>query len=197
MLSQLEQRDDLDFRVSPHELTVDEVPAGRGATDRRRARAPFHCAGIAQVTIERAASTRELTRFARPARVHRSSSGAPEPLGDARRARRQSHRAPAGVPARSSRRRRPDGPVAALVGEQRARHEEMFSRGGPVSHLYPPDKGWVRLDRPATRFSSVSLVDLALLVDDPSSLASMLLRLTDDEADTRRRQRRSSRSSVT
>ena len=51
-----------------------------------------------------------------------------------------------------------------------------------MNHLYPPDKGWVRLD-PAAKFSSVSLVDLALLVDDPASLASMLLRLTDDEAD--------------
>jgi hypothetical protein len=59
----------------------------------------------------------------------------------------------------------------------------VFSRGGPVNHLYPPDKGWVRLD-PAVRFSSVSLVDLALLADDPASLASMLLRLTDDDSDT-------------
>ena len=56
----------------------------------------------------------------------------------------------------------------------------LFANGGPVNHLYPPDKGWVRLD-PAARFSSVSLVDLALLVDDPPSLASMRLPLTDDD----------------
>ena len=62
-LSQLEQRDHLDFRVSPHELTVDEVPVGRGALIEGELARRFHAAGIAQVTIERAASTRELTRL--------------------------------------------------------------------------------------------------------------------------------------
>ena len=74
----------------------------------------------------------------------------------------------------------PSQPLAALVDEQRARREAMFASGGPINHLYPPDKGWVRLD-PSTRFASVSLVDLALLVDNPASLAAMLLRLTDDQ----------------
>src|SRR5207237_9244063 len=51
---------------------------------------------------------------------------------------------------------------------------------GPVNDLYPPDKGWVRLD-PAANFDAVSLIDLAILVDDPGQVATMLLRLTDDE----------------
>jgi hypothetical protein len=183
-LSQLEQRDHLDFRVSPHELTIDEVPVGRGGLIEGELARRFHCAGIAQVTIERAASTRELTHLSldllactdrRQERLNLTEMLAEH--GVSRIALRQAYRPEVlGVDT-------PTSPVAALVDDQRARREEMFSRGGPVNHLYPPDKGWVRLD-PATRFSSVSLVDLALLVDDPSSLASMLLRLTDDEADT-------------
>ena len=183
-LSQLEQRDHLDFRVSPHELTIDEVPVGRGGLIEGELARRFHCAGIAQVTIERAASTRELTHLSldllactdrRQERLNLTEMLAEH--GVSRIALRQAYRPEVlGVDT-------PTSPVAALVDDQRARREEVFSRGGPVNHLYPPDKGWVRLD-PATKFSSVSLVDLALLVDDPSSLASMLLRLTDDEADT-------------
>ena len=183
-LSQLEQRDHLDFRVSPHELTVDEVPVGRGALIEGELARRFHAAGIAQVTIERAASTRELTRLCldllactdrRQERLNLTEMLAEH--GVSRIALRHAYRPEVlGVDT-------PSSPVAALVDDQRARREEVFARGGPVNHLYPPDKGWVRLD-PAAKFSSVSLVDLALLVDDPSSLAAMLLRLTDDEADT-------------
>ena len=183
-LSQLEQRDHLDFRVSPHELTVDEVPVGRGALIEGELARRFHAAGIAQVTIERAASTRELTRLCldllactdrRQERLNLTEMLAEH--GVSRIALRHAYRPEVlGVDT-------PTSPVAALVDAQRARREEVFARGGPVNHLYPPDKGWVRLD-PAAKFSSVSLVDLALLVDDPSSLAAMLLRLTDDEADT-------------
>ena len=183
-LSQLEQRDHLDFRVSPHELTIDEVPVGRGALIEGELARRFHAAGIAQVTIERAASTRELTRLCldllactdrRQERLNLTEMLAEH--GVSRIALRHAYRPEVlGVDT-------PSSPVAALVDDQRARREEVFARGGPVNHLYPPDKGWVRLD-PAAKFSSVSLVDLALLVDDPSSLASMLLRLTDDEADT-------------
>ena len=46
--------------------------------------------------------------------------------------------------------------------------------------MYPPDKGWVRLD-PAASYDAVSLVDLSILVEDPAEFATMLLRLTDDE----------------
>ena len=184
VLSQLEQRDHLDFRVSPHELTIDEVPVGRGALIEGELARRFHAAGIAQVTIERAASTRELTRLCldllactdrRQERLNLTEMLAEH--GVSRIALRHAYRPEVlGVDT-------PSSPVAALVDDQRARREEVFARGGPVNHLYPPDKGWVRLD-PAAKFSSVSLVDLALLVDDPSSLAAMLLRLTDDEADT-------------
>ena len=50
---------------------------------------------------------------------------------------------------------------------------------GPSIHLYPPDTGWIRTD-PGVELGSVSLPDLAILVDDPTTLATMLLRLADD-----------------
>jgi hypothetical protein len=70
--------------------------------------------------------------------------------------------------------------VAGLI-ELQHRRQDTFVAGGPVNHLYPPDKGWVRLD-PWSPFPSISLLDLALLADDPAGLATMLLRLTDGEA---------------
>jgi hypothetical protein len=183
-LSLLDQRDHLDFRVTPHELTLDEVPVGMGTLIETELARRFHAASIAQVTIERAASSRELTRLCLDLLTcterRQERLNLPEMLaehGVSRITLRQAYRPEVlGVGA-------PTAPIAALVDDQRARREELFARGGPVNHLYPPDKGWVRLD-PGAPFSSVSLVDLALLVDDPSSLASMLLRLTDDDADT-------------
>ena len=174
-LSLLDQRDHLDFRVAPHELTVDDVPIGRGTLVETELARRLHAVGIAQVTIERAASPRELTRLCQD--LLTCSDRRQERLdllemlaehGVSRITLRQAYRPEVlgvGVP---------EPPVAALVDEQRTRREALFANGGPVNHLYPPDKGWVRLD-PAARFSSVSLVDLALLVDDPTSLASMLL----------------------
>ncbi len=182
----LEGRDHLDVRVGPHDLTLDETPVGRGTIVETELARRLHGTGIAQVTVERAASARELMRFC----IDLIACGDRRPedrnLGDmlaehgvSRIALRRAYRpeilgiAPA------------PPPVALLVEEQRARRDALLAQGGPVNHLYPPDKGWVRLD-PAARFSSVSLVDLALLVDDPTSLASMLLRLTDDDVEEMR-----------
>ncbi len=51
-----------------------------------------------------------------------------------------------------------------------------------MQYFYPPDKGWVRFD-PSVRDDSVSLLDLAVLVNDPTELAEILMRLTDDDVD--------------
>jgi hypothetical protein len=178
----LDQRDHLDFRVTPHDLTLDETPVGRGTIVETELARRLHGAGIAQVTIERAASARELMRFCIDLIAcgeRREDANLTDMLaehGVSRIALRRAYRPEIlGVAA-------PPPPVALLVEEQRVRRDAHFAQGGPVNHLYPPDKGWVRLD-PGARFSSVSLVDLALLVDDPSSLASMLLRLTDDDVE--------------
>ena len=72
-------------------------------------------------------------------------------------------------------------PVQELIDRERTRREDLFSAGGPVNHLYPPDKGWVRVD-PGTPLGTVSLIDLTLLAENPAALAGMLVRLTDGES---------------
>ena len=55
---------------------------------------------------------------------------------------------------------------------------------GPAVHLYPPDKGWVRVD-PAAALREASLLDLVLLVEDPAALAAMLVQLSEERHDRR------------
>lgn len=75
----------------------------------------------------------------------------------------------------------PAAPLCDLVAHEQQRRQTWFAQGVPASYLYPPDKGWVRLD-PGTGLDHIALVDLAVLVNDPSAVATMLLRLTDDDA---------------
>ncbi len=65
-----------------------------------------------------------------------------------------------------------------LVEHQRARQQDAVASGAAV-HLYPPDKGWVRVD-PAAALREASLLDLVLLVEDPAALATMLVQLSED-----------------
>jgi hypothetical protein len=177
----LDQRDHLDFRVTPHDVVLDETPVGRGTIVETELARRLHGAAVAQVTIERAASSRELMRFC----IDLIACGERRPhdtsLGDmlaehgvSRIALRRAYRPEIlGVAP-------PPPPVALVIGEQQARRDALLAQGGSVNHLYPPDKGWVRID-PAAPFSSVSLGELALLVDHPTSLATMRLRQTDDD----------------
>jgi hypothetical protein len=68
------------------------------------------------------------------------------------------------------------------VVEQERRQQEFDTSGGRVAHLYPADKGWVRMD-PAIELNQVTLTGLARLVEDPASLAGMLAKLAADTAD--------------
>ena len=140
-------RDQLDFRVTPNELIVEEAAIGRGSLVGYELAHRLHAAAIAQVTMERAASIREIAWFCLDL-VHSSSrrekrANLIELLsehGVNRILLRPAYRpevlqiAP------------PAAPVASLVDQQRERREELFAQGGVVDHLYPPDKGWVRLD---------------------------------------------------
>ena len=176
------RRDQLTFRVAPHELIVDDVPVGRATIIENELARRFGAAGIAQVTIDQAVSIRELSRLAVDliacSQRERPDVGLIEMLGEHgvdRIAIRPAYR-PEVLPVSA-----PAAPVADLIAHQRERREQVFAGGGHVEHLYPPDKGWVRVDPAATTLTSVSLIDLALLTDSPASLATMLVRLTDDE----------------
>jgi hypothetical protein len=180
-LGSVEAREQIVFRVTPRDLIVDETPTGSGTVIEQELARRLHSASIAQVTIERGASVRELARFCFDLVQCDSRKGLQTSLievleehGISRIALRPAHR-PQVLEVHA-----PPGPVSSLIEHQRAKREELFSRGGPVDHLYPPDKGWVRVD-PTARFEQVSLVDLALLAQEPAKLAGMLLRLTEDD----------------
>lgn len=180
-LVSIETGEHVAFRVAPGELIVDEGSTGRGTLVEVELARRLHAAGIAEVTIGRTATARELARFcgdlvsAADPRVPRA--GLIEMLSDhgvERITLRPAYRPEVlGVsPA--------EEPLQQLIDHERERRQHQFAEG-PTSHLYPPGKGWVRVD-PSARLGTVSLIDLALLADDPSTLAGMLMRLTDDEA---------------
>ena len=68
----------------------------------------------------------------------------------------------------------------AAVDRDRAWREAQPS-AGRVGHLYPPDKGWLRVD-PASPLRDVTLSGLALLVEEPAALAQMLSRVAGEAA---------------
>ena len=177
----LESREQITFRVTPRELIVDEIAIGAGSIVEHEVARRLHAASIAQVTIEREASARELARFCFDLVQCDTRAGLTQSLidlldehGVGRIALRAAYR-PQVLNIAT-----PTAPLATLIEHQRAKREELLAGGGPIEHLYPPDKGWVRID-PTSRFEQVSLVDLALLAQDPATLAGMLLRLTEDD----------------
>jgi len=179
-LAALEGRDGLAFRVTPSDLIVDERPTGRGTAVEQELARRLHAASVAEVTIDRAVSARELTRLCQE--LLRAGDGRPaDPTLETRLAEHGVDRVTIRMAYRPEVLDVGAPPPLALdaVERERVRREEQ-ARGGSLNHLYPPDKGWVRLD-PACPLASVSLVDLALLAGEPAALASMLLRLTDDE----------------
>lgn len=180
----LDARDQVTLRVTPTELIVDEIAIGKGTQVGQELARRLHKAAVASVTITRAASVRELGRFCED--LIRCG----ERTGDttATLLEMMTEHGIDGVTVEMA--TRPEvlevGVVPAAAGDdllrQRARFDAQLARGGIVNHMYPPQKGWVRLD-PSSAPRTVSLLDLAVLADDPATLASMLLRLTDDEAD--------------
>jgi HEAT repeat protein len=182
-LTLLDRHDHLDFRVAPHELTVDDKPVGRGTLIDTELARRLHAAGITQVTITRGATARELTQLCldllicADQRQHRLDlSELLAEHGVSRITVRAASRPEVLVVGT------PTPAVAARVDGQRARRGDAVGQSAAMKHLYPPEKGWVRLD-PAATFPSLSLLDLALLVEDPATLARMLLRLTSDDVD--------------
>lgn len=182
-LASLDARDQLTLRVTPSELLIDDVPVGRGAVVGRELAARLHRAAAATVTLDRGASSREIARFCEGLVRCGARGSSAYTLVD--------WLADQGVEHISVELAcRPEvldvAPVSSASAEalarERSRFDAQLARGGAIHHLYPPQKGWVRLD-PAQAPPSVSLLDLAVLTGDPAALAAMLLRLTDDDSD--------------
>jgi hypothetical protein len=179
-LTSLEPRDRLTFRVAQHELVVDETGVGAGTMIENEITRRLRKAQVLALEVERAASERHLLRFCADL-IRCEGAGPDQPafadvLAD--------HGVDTIVPLMAYRPAIVDvgspAPVRSdLVTHEQRRRQELES-SGPVDYLYPPDKGWVRLD-PGAPLDHVSLTDLAILVENPSELAGILLRLTDED----------------
>lgn len=178
-LAALAHCDRLVLRVTPRELIVDDTGLGAGTLVEHELVRRLHQAGVAGLDIDRAASPRDLSRVCADViqcHDHGDATTFAELLVE--------HGVDT-IVARMARRPEvldlglPPAPLRDLVGHDQQRRRATPATG-PVDYLYPPEKGWVRLD-PAAGLDTVSLVDLAVLVDDPCDMATMLLRLTDDD----------------
>jgi hypothetical protein len=71
-----------------------------------------------------------------------------------------------------------DEALRDLLERETQRREELRAFSSAV-HMYPADKGWVRLD-PSASHQVLSLTELAILLDSPVELAGLLARLVDE-----------------
>ncbi len=179
-LKALDRRDHLLFRIMPGELIVDESHIAGTIVTHELARR-LHAAHVAALDIDPCAQPRHLSRFCE----HLVRGDGPA-SGRTTLAELLAEDGVDTIVAMMAQRPEvfdvgaPAAPVRDLVDHEQQRRQALFAEGGPADYLYPPDKGWVRLD-PGTGLEQVSLVDLAVLVNDPAEIATMLLRLTDDD----------------
>ena len=167
------------FVVEPRELRAGELKLGAGTVIGHELAARLHGARVSTIELDRAASIRDLSRFCEDVNAPRGDEGTPtlaETLvehGVDRIVLTMAHR-PEVLHIGS-----PPEVRTRVLAQERERRESASFADGPSIHLYPPDTGWIRTD-PGVELGSVSLPDLAILVDDPTTLATMLLRLADD-----------------
>ena len=182
VLAGLSAREQLSFRVAPTHLTIEEVAVGAGTAVEHELARRLHRAQVASVDLARTVTVRDLARFSATLSRFGDAAKAPltfaEVLGD---------QGVSGVTVHTAHRPEvldvdtPAQPLWQLVEHERQRRQALFAAGGPVQHLFPPDKGWVRID-PSARYDNFSLVDLALLIDSPVAVATALMRLTGDDS---------------
>ena len=178
-LAALDCGDRLALRVTPREFVVDDTGLGAGTIVEQELVRRLHKARVASLDIDRDASPRDLSRLCTDV-IRCDSRGSETALAEL-----LIEHGVTTIVARMARRPEvmdlglPSAPLRDLVDHEQQRRKAAPA-AGPADYLYPPEKGWVRLD-PATTLDTVSLVDLAVLVNDPADMATMLLRLTDDD----------------
>jgi hypothetical protein len=179
--SSFDRRERFVVRVTPNELFVDQIGFGAGTVVEQELTRRLHRARVTSLDFDRMVAPRHLAYFCtnliRCEKLLKAKTTFAELLTD--------QGVDTIVPSMAPRPEvfavaPPSAPVYDLVAHEQKRQQSNLAGGGPVDYLYPPDKGWIRLD-PSTRLDSVSLADLAVLVNDPTDVATMLLRLTDDD----------------
>jgi HEAT repeats len=176
----IEGRDRLVLRMTHRDLILDETRLGRDALVERELVRRLHGASIGQLTIRCDATAEDLSQFC-------AALALIQPGGQLELVDLLLEAGVARIEAEPL--YRPEvvelikdtGPALDRVRQQRAR-PVAAADAQPVHHLYPPDRGWIRVD-PSSTVPAVSLSELAVLVEDPSQLAGILLRLTGDDAD--------------
>ena len=165
--------DTLPCVVSPHELLVSGDAVGRGTLIETELARRLYEARCQALEINRNATRRDLARFCTELAARRDGSTAP--LGE----RLQNHgveriQASAAFEPQILHVAAPAAMSASI--EHDRQRQDALPATGRITHLYPADKGWVRVD-PGAATRGVTLSGLAILVENPASLAQMLSRL--------------------
>ena len=176
----LELEEPMTLRIGKRELLVQDEAIGRGTVVEQQLWRPLHRARVASVEIKPDVTLRDWSQFcpivAASVGPSRQSPSVAEQLLEA---------GVGGIVARVTPRPEmfevgaPPAAMRVVVDRERVR-QASIPVSGPAQHLYPPDKGWVRLD-PTVRYESLSLLDLTVLINEPAELASMLTRLIDED----------------
>lgn len=178
-LTGLTDREAIALRVQGGRLLADDEPVQTSQLVAADLARRFRRSGVASVTVDRDVTAREITRFCRELLRRDDREATLDPLADVLMQFGVEHIHAAAAPrAEVLELGVPSADRLPLVAHQRARQEDAVATG-PGVHLYPPDKGWVRVD-PAAALREASLLDLVLLVEDPAALAGMLVQLSED-----------------
>jgi len=178
-LTGLTDRETICLRVQGGRLLADDEPVQTSQLVAADLARRFRRSGVAAVTFERDVTAREITRFCRELLRRDDREAVLDPLADVLMQYGVEHIQAAAAPrAEILELGVPSVDRLPLVEHQRARQQDAVATGAAV-HLYPPDKGWVRVD-PAAALREASLLDLVLLVEDPAALAIMLVQLSED-----------------
>lgn len=176
--------DEISLTVAPDTLLLHDHPLGEAPFVRHELTRRLRRARVTQVTINRDATARDLTRLC--VNLLRCSESADRSLSVAAFMTEDGVEA---VQVQVTARREvldvgaSAGAQRDLIAHERRRREESPAANTRMVHLFPPHRGWIRLD-PAESFDAVTLSDLAILVEDPTTLAGMLQRLVGDAEPT-------------
>src|SRR5262249_21615615 len=140
-LTALDRGARISFRVGPHDLILDDTSIGAGTIIEQEIARRLHRANVAGFSVDRAASVRDLMRFCEDLVRSEALVQSKTTLADLL----LEH----GVDAVTVEMAHlpevldlgvPRAPLLQLVESERRRRNAQQS-GGPVGHLYPPDKG--------------------------------------------------------
>jgi hypothetical protein len=184
-LSTIDGPDETKLAVTPDALLLHDKQLGDNAVVRQELTRRLRRARVVELTVHHHASARDLTRFC--VNLIRVAESPDRTLSMAALMQEDGVEA-VSVEVTARREVMQVAPAAPtqrdLVAHERRRRDDAIAGNMRTAHLFPPHRGWIRLD-PAESYNAITLADLAILVDDPNELAAMLQRLVEDGQDAR------------